>query len=161
VVRIAIAGNSGSGKTTLARRAAAKYRVPVLHLDSVVWEPDQIAVARPPEEQRAAIDRFAAENSGWVVEGCYGTLLQIALRHSPELWFLDIAEERCLENCRSRPWEPDKYPSKEAQDERLPALLDWVKGYYTREGELSRRAHEALFENYAGRKQRFTDRVEP
>ena len=160
MVRIAIAGNSGSGKTTLARRAAAKYGVPVLHLDAIVWEPDKIAVARSPGEQRAALNRFAAEHMGWVMEGCYGSLLQVALGHAPELWFLDIPEEQCLENCRSRPWEPDKYPSKEAQDEKLPLLLDWVSGYYTRDGALSRRSHEALFAAYTGRKQRFTERVE-
>jgi adenylate kinase family enzyme len=160
-MRIAIVGNSGSGKTTLARRVAAKYDLPILHLDSVVWEPDKIAVARSPDEQHAAMDRFTAENSRWVVEGCYGNLLRIVLRHSPELWFLDLTEERCLENCRGRHWEPDKYPSKEAQDEKLPVLIDWVRGYYTREGELSRRSHAALFENYTGSQRRFTEPVEP
>ena len=159
-MRVVILGNSGSGKTTLARRVAAAHDLPVLHLDSVVWEPNKIAVARPPHDQHAAIDRFTAENSGWVVEGCYATLVAIALRHLPELWFLDLAEEQCLENCRNRPWEPDKYPSREAQDEKLPVLLDWVKGYYNRDGELSRRAHAALFESYTGSKQRLTERVE-
>lgn len=93
------------------------------------------------------------------MEGCYGSLVGAALRHSPELWFLDLAEALCLENCRNRPWEPDKYQSRQAQDEKLPALLEWVSGYYTRDGELSRRAHAALFGNYTGSKRRFTEQV--
>jgi adenylate kinase family enzyme len=158
-MRVVILGNSGSGKTTLARRVAATHDLPVLHLDSVVWEPNKIAVARPPHDQQAAIDRFTAENSGWVMEGCYATLVAIALRLLPELWFLDLTEEQCLENCRNRPWEPDKYPSRTAQDEKLSLLLEWVTDYYTRDGELSRRAHAALFESYSGTKLRFTEPV--
>ena len=125
----------------------------VLHLDSVVWEPNKIAVARRPMNERAAMDRFAAEappDGSWrdgypeAVPGGTASLL-------PELWFLDSPRSNALENCRNRPWEPDKYPSREAQDEKLPASCDWVKGYYNREGELSRRSHEALFESYTGR----------
>ena len=143
-MRVAILGNSGSGKSTLARRMAAAHGVPVLHLDSIVWEPHKLAVARAPEDQHAAMERFADENDQWVVEGCYASLVGTALRHWPELWFLDLAEQRCLQNCRNRPWEPDKYQSKRAQDEQLPLLLEWVKGYYTRDGDLSRRACGAV-----------------
>jgi adenylate kinase family enzyme len=160
-MRVAILGNSGSGKSTLARQLAATHGLPVLHLDCVVWESDKVGVARAPDQQHADIDRFMTGNDQWIVEGCYGNLVGVALRHSPELWFLDLPEALCLENCRSRPWEPDKYQSKEAQDEKLPVLLEWVRGYYTREGDLSRRSHAALFENYSGRKRRFTERVAP
>ena len=49
--------------------------------------------------------------------------------------------------------EPHKYSSKAEQDEKLAFLLSWVADYYHRGGEMSLRAHQALFESYAGSKQ--------
>jgi predicted kinase len=46
-MRVAIFGNSGSGKSTMARELAERHRVPMLELDTVVWEPGQIAPSRP------------------------------------------------------------------------------------------------------------------
>lgn len=45
-MRIAIVGNSGSGKSTLARALRDAHGLPLLELDSIVWEPDLIAVLR-------------------------------------------------------------------------------------------------------------------
>ena len=49
-MRALVFGNSGSGKSTYARALAARHGLPHLDLDSVVWEPNQIAVQRPPEQ---------------------------------------------------------------------------------------------------------------
>jgi adenylate kinase family enzyme len=76
-MRTVIVGNSGSGKSTLARELAADD-TPVLDLDTIVWEPGKIAVARPVELARADLDRFCAAPA-WVVEGCYGDLAARAL----------------------------------------------------------------------------------
>ena len=60
----------------------------------------------------------------------------------------------CLAHCRARPWEPHKYPSKQEQDGKLEFLLAWVREYYTRQGDLSLSAHQALFDNYGGPKRK-------
>jgi adenylate kinase family enzyme len=155
-MRIAILGNSGSGKSTLAKRLAASSGVAVLDLDTVAWEPDQIAVPRPRDLALTDVEAFCSEHPSWIVEGCYAGLIEGTLRHSPILLFLEPGLEQCLENCRNRPWEPHKYKSKAEQDERLPFLLSWVAEYFTREGELSLKAHEALFASYQGPKQRLS-----
>jgi hypothetical protein len=51
-------------------------------------------------------------------------------------------------NCRNRPWEPHKYASKADQDAKLEYLLSWVRGYYTRDDDLSLSAHRTLFDSY-------------
>lgn len=151
-MRVAILGNSGSGKSTLAGWLAQAGRLAVLDLDSIAWEPDSPAVPRPNALAEADVARFCAAHPRWVVEGCYGNLIERALPFEPLLVFLNPGPEPCAAHCRSRPWEPHKYRSKEEQDAHLPFLLTWVAEYSTREGPTSLGAHRALFERYPGRK---------
>lgn len=159
-MRIAIIGNSGSGKSTLASFLSEKYGIAHLDLDSVVWEPEQIAVMRSPEAIEADLSEFVKENESWVVEGCYGELIESVLKCRPKLLFLNPGVSVCLENNRQRPWEPHKYESKEAQDSMLANLLEWVRGYYVREDGWSMLAHERLFKNYGGPKVEFKNSVD-
>lgn len=158
--RIAILGNSGSGKSTLARHLTEVHGLPSLDLDTVAWEPGQIAVPRDPEVAMAEVKAYCTNRERWVVEGCYARLVEAALECAPLLLFLEPGVEICSAHCRERPWEPHKYRSKAEQDERLGFLLAWVQEYYSREGELSLKAHQALFEIYPGPKRKFTDRVD-
>lgn len=159
-MRIAILGNSGSGKSTLAREIAKVFGLPTLDLDTVAWVPGQVAVARDRADALADVAAFCAANEGWVMEGCYAGLVQAALPFQPLLLFVDPGMEACLANAQGRPWEPHKYASKEAQDGKLAFLLAWIRGYDTREGELGRDAHEALFQGYPGPRHRLTTRVD-
>ncbi len=152
-MRIAIIGNSGSGKSVLARRLSGGL-TPVLDLDTLAWEPGQVAVARDPALATADLESFCLEHEDWVVEGCYGSLIQASLRQDSELIFLDPGAETCLRHCRNRPWEPHKYASREEQDRHLEFLRGWVSDYYRRDGEMSHRAHLALFEAHGGAKRR-------
>lgn len=157
-MRIAILGNSGSGKSSLARSLAAKAAVPMLDLDTIVWEPKHIAVARDPEAVIADLRCFCTTHPAWIVEGCYARCTEVVLEYAPELIWLDPGVDACLQNCKSRPWEPHKYASKVEQDSKLAFLLDWVADYYVRDGDMSQRAHRALFEAYAGPKRHITER---
>jgi adenylate kinase family enzyme len=160
-MRIAIVGNSGSGKSTFASQIAAAHSVVSLDLDTVAWEPGNVAVPRSAEQAAADITAFCARHDNWVVEGCYAGLLQQVLEYGPILLFIDPGVEACLANCRSRPWEPHKYASKPAQDEKLELLLSWVREYYSRDGDLSLSAHQSLFENYRGPKLRLAHHQRP
>lgn len=153
-LRIAILGNAGSGKSTLAARLVRTLGLRSLDLDTVAWEPGKVAVARHPESAAADVRRFAAADDGWVIEGSYASLVRAALDFGPFLVFLDPGVEACLEHCRRRPFEPHKYASKTAQDERLEFLLAWVESYGRRDDDTSRRVHEDLFAAYPGPKVR-------
>jgi adenylate kinase family enzyme len=156
MMRIAIAGNSGSGKSTLARRLAAASETPILDLDTVAWVPGKIAVARAPAEASRDVRTFCDENESWIVEGCYSSLVEVALESGAQLLLLDPGLEQCMSNCRSRPWEAHKYSSKQEQDTHLPFLLKWVADYYSRNDDMSLGAHRALYERYDGPKQWLT-----
>jgi adenylate kinase family enzyme len=150
--RIAILGNSGSGKSTLAQAVAARLGAEVLDLDTVAWQPGEVAVPRAAAEARADLEAFCGRCAAWVAEGCYGELIAALLPRAPLLVFLEPGEAACVAHCRARPWEPHKYASRAEQEQRLGFLLEWVAGYYTRGDSMSLRAHRALYEGYAGRK---------
>ena len=156
--RILITGNSGSGKSTMAAQVATEYGLPHLDLDTLAWESP--AVRRPLDESVAAIRAFLDRNPEWVVEGCYARLLEAVLPHATELRFLNPGVEACIRNCRSRPWEPHKYPSVEAQNQNLETLIRWVREYETRDDEFSLRRHRQLFAEFDGEKVEYTDNIQ-
>lgn len=151
-MRIAILGNSGSGKSTLAHWLAQQGDLAVLDLDSLAWEPGQAPVARPTALAEEDVSRFCTAHERWVLEGCYGNLIEAAFRFEPLLVFLNPGFETCIAHCRNRPWEPHKYASRQEQDANLPFLLSWVAEYYTRSGPMSLAAHQAVFTRYRGQK---------
>ena len=151
-MKILVFGNSGSGKSTLAKQLSREHDLPHLDLDSIVWETGQIAVQRQPEAVAASLATFVAANSSWVIEGCYGELVEAASSHCTELVFLNPGLETCLEHNRARPWEPHKYASKEVQDTMLDNLQAWVAGYYERQDQWSYHAHRRIFDSFTGPK---------
>lgn len=154
-MRFVVLGNSGSGKSTLANWLAHSANLAVLDLDSVAWEPDQPAVARSSATAEADVVRFCATHARWVLEGCYGDLIEATFPFQPFLIFLNPGLESCKANCLSRPWEPHKYESRQEQDNNLQFLLSWVAEYYSRSGPMSLSAHQAVFAKYPGRKVEF------
>lgn len=151
--RLLVFGNSGSGKSTLARALAREHGLTHLDLDTIAWDPVARTTRRPLPDAFAELDAFVARESRWVIEGCYADLLEHLLPHADAIRFLNPPVERCVEHCRARPWEPHKYPSKQAQDASLAFLLDWVRDYPNRDGPMSLAAHRALFDAFDGDKQ--------
>lgn len=150
--RIVIIGNSGSGKSTLAKALADRHGLAHLDLDTIAWSPSAPPTRRCLAESAAAIADFQAQHPGWIMEGCYADLAELALVHATQLVFLNPGVEVCVANCRARPWEPHKYSSPAAQDRNLAMLIAWVRGYATRDDELSLRRHRTLFDGFSGDK---------
>jgi adenylate kinase family enzyme len=156
-MRILIVGNSGSGKSFAAQALAKKHRLTHLDLDTLVWVPGEVAQQRPLTDVLADLAQFCAQHRAWVIEGCYGELIAHALPECTELVFLNPGEQACIDNNRARPWEPHKYASKQEQDRMLEPLLQWVRGYYTRDDLWSLAAHRRLFDGFSGKKREITD----
>lgn len=159
-MRLAILGNSGAGKSMLAARLARQHGLAHLDLDALSWEPGRVAVARDRAAARADLDAFCAAHERWVVEGCYAELVAGTLAHGPQLLFLDPGVEACVAHCHARPFEPHKFASRAEQDRHLAPLVEWVRAYDTRDGELGRAAHEALFAAWPGPRRRITSAAE-
>lgn len=154
--KILIFGNSGSGKSTLAKELAKESvgaeGLAHLDLDNLAWRPVTPPERAPLEVSRRKIEDFTGARDTWVIEGCYTDLLELLRPQASEIIFMDLPVARCVENAKSRPWEPHKYDSKEAQDKNLAMLIGWIEQYDTRPGVFSHAAHRAFYENFAGKK---------
>jgi adenylate kinase family enzyme len=155
-MKVLVFGNSGSGKSTYSRDLAATHHLPHLDLDSIVWEPGQIAVQRLPAAIAATLQAFLANNAAWVIEGCYGELVETVSPHCTRLVFLNPGMASCLANNLRRSWEPHKYTSLAAQNAMLEGLQVWVASYYTRSDSWSYQAHRRIFAAHTGAKAEYT-----
>lgn len=163
--KILIFGNAAAGKSTLAKKIAVKQGIAHLDLDTLAW----LATAPPQRkcllDSAIEIETFTQRHANWVIEGCYSDLLELLTNNSVadhdnvkikafanEIIFLDIAINTCITHAENRPWEAHKYPSKQAQDDNLAMLIDWIKAYDTRTDTFSRLAHQQIYTRFVGKK---------
>lgn len=167
--KIIIFGNSGSGKSTLAKKLSAENKLVHLDLDTLAWLPTSPPRRKSITDSAKDIAIFTQKHDNWVIEGCYSDLLELLIIDSEldaientgtfranEIFFLDLPIEVCIKNAGQRPWEPHKYPSKQAQDQNLEMLTNWIKDYDTRTDSFSKKAHQTLYESFEGKKTRIT-----
>jgi adenylate kinase family enzyme len=158
--RIVIFGNAGSGKSTLAAALARELGLEHLDLDTLAWERANPTQRRSLIESQGDISNFLQAHDKWVIEGCYSDLLSMAISSCNKLIFLNPGVETCIRNCCSRPWEPHKYPSMEAQNRNLVMLVSWVREYETRDDEFSLKRHRELFAQFCGEKVEYTANIQ-
>lgn len=92
--RIVILGNSGSGKSTLARLIGTRLSLPVVHLDTLFWEPEW--VEPDPEEFRKRV-RNAVVSDAWVCEGnYYRRTFDLRLPRADLIVWLDTPRVICI-----------------------------------------------------------------
>ena len=164
-----IFGNSGSGKSTLAKKLVTNNKLAHLDLDTIAWLETSLPQRKSIVDSAKEIAIFTQKHDNWVIEGCYSDLLELLIIDSEldaienigtceanEMIFLDLPIEVCIENAEQRPWEPHKYPSKQAQDQNLEILTDWIKNYDTRTDSFSKKTHQTLYESFEGKKTRIT-----
>jgi RimJ/RimL family protein N-acetyltransferase/broad-specificity NMP kinase len=153
-MRVLVLGNSGAGKSTLARALAAAHDLVHLDLDTLVWAPHQIAVARPTDQVLADLDAFVAQHPRWVIEGSYGDLCAHLAPHATALRWLDVGVETCVQHHKERPWEPHKYDDPADQERNRLMLETWVRSYDTRDDRYGRAWHARVYADFSGPKSR-------
>lgn len=156
-MKIILLGNAGAGKSTMARTliASAGRQIARLSLDEIAWNDG--AERKPLAESQALLQSFIDTHQEWIIEGCYSDLVETALPHCSELRFLNPGVETCVRHCLARPWEPEKFPSPDAQQAMLENLVEWVRTYASRTDEYGLARHRQLYDSHAGAKREYTD----
>ncbi len=138
--KVMIIGCPGSGKSTFARVLAKKTGLPLYYLDMMYWNPDR--TTKPKEEFRAAL-RETVALSEWIIDGNYGSTLEIRMEACDTVIFLDYPVEVCLSGVEERhgkpradmPWvetEPDlEFIEfiKKYNEESRPKVIDLLEKY--------------------------------
>lgn len=92
--RIVILGNAGSGKSTLARALGQRLSLPVVHLDTLFWEPNWV---EPDADQFRIRVREAIFGDTWVCEGNYARrTFDLRLPRADLIIWLDTPRLTCL-----------------------------------------------------------------
>jgi adenylate kinase family enzyme len=153
-MKVILLGNAGAGKSTLSRLMIAKQPAARLSLDEVAFSGG--AERRPLQDSIEEVKHWISGRSNWIIEGCYVDIVEPVLVYCDELIFLNPGVDACVAHCRSRPWEPEKFSSRQEQDDNLDNLIQWVRSYETRADEYGLPRHRALYESFLGKKSEFT-----
>ena len=138
--RVMIIGCPGSGKSTFARSLTAKTGLPLYYLDMMYWNPDR--TIKPKEEFRASLRETVALPK-WIIDGNYGSTLEVRMEACDTVIFLDYPVEVCIAGVEERrgkprpdmPWvevEPDlEFIEfiKKYNEESRPKVIELLEKY--------------------------------
>ncbi len=135
-----IIGCCGAGKSTFAKKLASKTGLKLYHLDQLYWKPNWVESEK--EEWEQLVEQVSQE-AEWIIDGNYGSSMDIRLKYADTVFFLDRSRNICLyrvlkrialnygttrtdsaENCPERfDWEFIKY-TYHFYETRRPAILE-------------------------------------
>ncbi|WP_337956063.1 hypothetical protein [Alicyclobacillus herbarius] len=91
--RIAIIGSPGAGKSTFACRLGDITGIEVFHLDRLFWHPGWVEMPRP---EWMELQRKLVQRPSWIIDGNYGSTMDIRIQAADTVIFLDVPRRVCL-----------------------------------------------------------------
>jgi adenylate kinase family enzyme len=119
--RIIIIGNSGSGKTTLSYSLGELLNLPIVHLDKEYWKEGWIGT--PKEEWKKKVKSLVSD-SEWIMDGNFGSSLEIRLHRADTIIFLDYNRFICLLSVLKR-WRTYLGKTRPDMTEGCPEKIDF------------------------------------
>lgn len=101
--KIMVIGCPGSGKSTFSRELSKQTGIPLYHLDMMYWNPDKTIVDKSVFRERLA---KAISQEKWIIDGNYGSTLELRMEACDTVIFLDYPLEVCLEGIQMRKGKP-------------------------------------------------------
>ena len=97
--RILVIGCPDSGKSVFSRKLNQQTNIPLVHLDNLYWKADRTTV--PKEEFIASLQKILDKNE-WIIDGNYGSTMELRLGKCDTVFFFDLPTEVCLDGIRRR-----------------------------------------------------------
>ncbi len=128
--RVLIIGCGGAGKSMLAREMGKRTGLPVVHLDQLFWRPGWNK-APPDEWRRGLTEALAGER--WIIDGNYGGTMDVRLRASDTVVYLDFPRWVCLAGVTRRRietmWRPRPGAPDGCRDRVTWEFVRWIWSY--------------------------------
>ena len=123
--RMIVIGCPGSGKSTLSRMLHNKTGIPLYHLDRMYWNEDKTTV-----EKSVFFERLSGvlEKDEWIIDGNYGSTMELRMAACDTVFFLDYPLEVCLDGIKERRGKPrDDLPWIETEEDA--EFIEFIKSY--------------------------------
>ena len=123
--RIIVIGCPGSGKSRISWALHNKTGNPLYHLDMLYWNADKTTV-----EQSVFLERLSAvlQKDEWIIDGNYGSTMELRMAACDTVIFLDYPLEVCLEGIKERRGKPrSDMPWIETEEDA--EFIEFIKSY--------------------------------
>ena len=125
--KIMIIGCPGSGKSTFSRALHQITGIPLFHLDMMYWNSDRTTVEKAVFCKRLS---DAIQQNEWIIDGNYGSTIELRLHACDTVIFLDYPLEICLDGIRERCGKArSDMPWIENEDEEDAEFIEFIKSY--------------------------------
>ena len=122
-----IIGCPGSGKSTFSRVLHQITGIPLFHLDMMYWNSDRTTVEKSVFRKRLS---DTIQQNEWIIDGNYGSTIELRLQACDTVIFLDYPLEICLDGIRERRGKArSDMPWIENEDEEDAEFIEFIKSY--------------------------------
>ncbi len=123
--KIIVIGCPGSGKSTVSRALHNKTGIPLYHLDMMYWNSDKTTVEKSVFRERLSA---VLEKDGWIIDGNYGSTMELRMAACDTVIFLDYPLDVCLDGIKERPGKPpNDMPWIETEEDA--EFIEFIKSY--------------------------------
>ena len=119
--KVMIIGCCGAGKSTFSRKLHDIIKLELIHLDKEYWKPNWTQTPKPIWRQK--VRKLAAKPS-WIIDGNYGSTMDIRMEKADTIIFLDYSTTVCLWRVISRAFK-NRGKTRPDINSQCREKLDW------------------------------------